>query len=42
MPPLFKHKVDYKCDTNEKTRGSNDSPSKTDVCAINLGGKHEK
>ena len=40
-PPKFKHKVDYKGDTNEKTCESDDSPSDTDVCARNLGEEHK-
>ena len=28
-------------DTNEKTRGSDDSPSETDGCTRNLGKEHE-
>ena len=31
--PLVRHKVDYICDTNEKTHGSENSPSETDDCA---------
>ena len=29
-PPYFWHKVDYKGYTNDRTRGSDDSPSETD------------
>ena len=36
-PPLFKNKGDYIGDTNEKTRGSDDSPSETDGYVRNLG-----
>ena len=32
----FWHKIDYKGDTNEKTHGSEDSPSETDYCVINM------
>ena len=39
--PLFRHKVDYKGYTNEKTRDYNDSPGKTDGCVINLSKEHE-
>ena len=39
-PPPFKNKVDYRGDTNEQTRESDDSPSDTECCAINLGNKH--
>ena len=38
---MFKNKVDYKDDTNEKTHGSNDSPSETDIFARNLAEEHE-
>ena len=38
---MFWHKVDYKGDTNEKTRGSDDSPSETDTCVRNLANEHE-
>ena len=34
--PLFRNKVDYRCSTNEKTRGYDDSPSETDSCVRNL------
>ena len=40
-PPPFKNKVDYRGDTNEKTRESGDSPSDTDDCAINLDDEHK-
>ena len=40
-PPLFKNKVDYRGDTNEKTCGSDDSPSETDGCARKLSEEHE-
>ena len=33
--PVFWHKVDYKGDTNEKTNGSENSPSDTDGCVRN-------
>ena len=39
--PLFQHKADYKGDINQKTHGSDDSPSKTDVCVRNLVKEHE-
>ena len=39
-PPPFKNKEDYIGDTNEKTHESDDSPSKTDGCASNLGKEH--
>ena len=35
-PPLFRKKLDYKEDTNDKTRGSEDPPSETDGCVRNL------
>ena len=37
-PPTFKNKVDYIVDTIEKTHGSDDSPSETGGCEINLSG----
>ena len=40
-PPLFWHKVDYKCDTNDKTHVSDDSPRETDDCVRNLEKEHE-
>ena len=40
-PPPFKNKVDYRGDTNDKTRESDDSRSDTDVCARNLGDEHK-
>ena len=39
-PPTFRHKVDYKGDTNEKTHGSDYSPSETEVCKRNLAKEH--
>ena len=36
-PPPIKNKEDYIGDTNNKTRGSDDSPSETDGCVRNLG-----
>ena len=39
--PSFWHKVDYKGDTNYKTRVSGDSPSETDGCVRNLTKEHE-
>ena len=38
--PLFRHEVDYKGDTNEKTHGSENFPSETDVCVRNLSKEH--
>ena len=38
---MFRHKVDYKGDNNEKTRGSEDSLSETDGCVKNLFKEHE-
>ena len=35
------HKVDNEGGTNEKTRGSDDSPSETDGCVRNLAKEHE-
>ena len=40
-PPPFKNNEDYIGDTNEKTYGSDDSPSESDVYARNLGEEHE-
>ena len=40
-PAPFKNKEDYIGDTNEKTRGSDDSPSETDGYARNLVKEHE-
>ena len=40
-PPPFKNKVDYRGDTNDKTRESDVSPSNTDNCARNLGNKYK-
>ena len=39
-PPPFKNKEDYICDTNEKTRGYDDSTSATYGCVRNLGGEY--
>ena len=39
-PPPFKNKEEYIGDTDEKTRGSNDSPSETNGFARNLGKEH--
>ena len=39
--PLFRNKVDYRGDTNEKTHGSDDSPSENDGCVRNLAKEHE-
>ena len=39
--PLFRNKVDYRGDTNEKTHGSDDSPSENDGCVRNLVKEHE-
>ena len=38
---MFCHKVDYGGDTDEKTRGSDDSPIETDGCMRNLAKEHE-
>ena len=38
---IFRHKVDYKGDTNERTYGSDDSPSETNDCARDLAKEHE-
>ena len=38
---MFRHKVDCKGDTNEKTHGSDDCPSGTDSCVRNLAEEHE-
>ena len=38
---MFWQKVDYKGDTNEKTYGSDDSPSETNCCVINMAKEHE-
>ena len=35
------HKVDYKVNTNQRTNGSDDSPSETDGCKRNLSKEHE-
>ena len=40
-PSPLKNKQDYIGVTNEKTRGSDDYPSDTDGCAINLGNEHK-
>ena len=40
-PPSFQHKVNYKGDTNDKTRGSDNSPTETDACVRNLSKEHE-
>ena len=40
-PPPFKNKEDYIGGTIEKTREYDDSPSKTDGCARNLGKQHK-
>ena len=39
--PPFKNKEDYIGDTNEKTHGSDYSPSETDDCVRNLGEEHK-
>ena len=39
--PPFKNKEDYIGDTNEKTSGSDDSPSETDGCVRNLDKEHK-
>ena len=33
--------IDYRGDINEKTHGSDDSPSETDDCARNLAKEYE-
>ena len=38
---MFKNKVDYRGDTNDKNHGSNDCPSETDGCTRNLAKEHE-
>ena len=38
---MFWDKLDYKGNTNEKTRGSDDSPSETGGCVRNLAKEHE-
>ena len=38
---MFRHKVDYEGDTNEKTHGYDDSPSETDGCMRNLSRENE-
>ena len=40
-PLLFRNKVDYKGDTNEKTHVSEDSTTETDGCVINLPKEHK-
>ena len=40
-PPPFKNKVDYRGDTNEKTREYDYSPSDTDDCTRNLYNEHD-
>ena len=40
-PPPFKNEEDYIGDTNEKTYGSNISPSETDGCARNMSEEHK-
>ena len=40
-PAMLFQKVDYEGDTNQKTHGSDDSPSETDGCVRNLVKKHE-
>ena len=40
-PPSFRHKVDYEGDTNEKTRGSDNSSSENDDCLRNLNKEYE-
>ena len=38
---MFRHNVDYKGDTNEKTNGSNNYPSETDGCVSNPAEEYE-
>ena len=38
--PLFRNKLDYKGDINEKTCSSDDSQSKTDGCVKILSKEH--
>ena len=38
---MFRHKVDYKGDINEKTHGYDDCPSENYDCVINLNKEHE-
>ena len=40
-PPPFKNKVDYRADTNEKTRKSQEYSSDTDGFSRNLGDKYK-
>ena len=40
-PQPFKNKEAYIGDTNQKTRGYNDSPSETDGCARNLSKEYK-
>ena len=40
-PPSFWHKVDYEGDTNNKTRGSYNSPSENYGCVRNLDKENE-
>ena len=40
-PPSFRNKVDCEGDTNEKTRGYDNSPSETDAFVRNLDREHE-
>ena len=40
-PPYFRLKVDYEGDTNQKTRGSEYSPSETYECVINMDKENE-
>ena len=40
-PSYFRHKVDYKGDTNKNNRCSDDSPTETDNFVINLYKEHE-
>ena len=37
---MFSHKVEYKVDTNEKTGGSDNSPSETGGCVRNMAREH--
>ena len=41
MPPPFKNKVEYRGDTNDKTRESDDNPSGTYGCVRNLDYEHK-
>ena len=40
-PPYFRHKVDYEGNTYENNCCSDDSPTETDGCVINLDKEHE-